>query len=701
MTGAIFVLKNPFRWLRSSWEDLNLRQKLSVAFVSMTLFPLLLGTGITEWETAKVMKQFVFERNRNLAEAIALDLDQMISENVRVLKMISGTGQIALLPQPTQTEILQKWVQNYQELHLAVLTDSSGRQKARSDGMSFAEELNYSDQTYFQAMLRSRNTAVSNVLTAKSAGWLGVVVAEPVFDAAGEIQGALIGKISLASIQRIIHEGMGTQPGTAFVINQAGRIIIHSDRDIADYRQGYSCPDSLLEAFWADKGWVEYKATGKQILAGFSTISTTGWKMVVEQPLEIAMTEVTNVQKLNVFVILIAVLLAILTSLSIAHALAGAVCKISLASDRVAEGDFKTRLDLERKDEIGQLAENFNRMTAQLSIRTDALKCSEEKFHSIVDNINIGVYQSTASEEGMLLQINPAMVEIFGYPSIEELLRTPVKKLYNNPTDRLLFLQRLERDSVVKNQEAIMRKFNGTPIWCSRSAAIRKDSTGSELWMDGVIEDITERKLADEELRQAKDDLEVQVAERTRELTLLNEELYRMSLSDGLTGINNRRSLDEYLEREWNRAKRDQTSIAGIMIDIDYFKLYNDTYGHIAGDECLKKVACTLKTVVKRPADFVARYGGEEFAILLPGIDQAGVMIVGEKIRRSVEAMGIEHRPSSLGGKVTVSVGVAVLVPTAAMKQEKLLELADQALYRAKQAGRNQVAMSEEQEQKN
>ncbi len=137
------------------------------------------------------------------------------------------------------------------------------------------------------------------------------------------------------------------------------------------------------------------------------------------------------------------------------------------------------------------------------------------------------------------------------------------------------------------------------------------------------------------------------------------------------------------------------------MIDIDYFKLYNDTYGHIAGDECLKKVACTLKTVVKRPADFVARYGGEEFAILLPGIDQAGVMIVGEKIRRSVEAMGIEHRPSSLGGKVTVSVGVAVLVPTAAMKQEKLLELADQALYRAKQAGRNQVAMSEEQEQKN
>ncbi len=232
--------------------------------------------------------------------------------------------------------------------------------------------------------------------------------------------------------------------------------------------------------------------------------------------------------------------MAILTSLSIAHALAGAVCKISLASDRVAEGDFKTRLDLERKDEIGQLAENFNRMTAQLSIRTDALKCSEEKFHSIVDNINIGVYQSTASEEGMLLQINPAMVEIFGYPSIEELLRTQVKKLYNNPTDRLLFLQRLERDSVVKNQEAIMRKFNGTPIWCSRSAAIRKDSTGSELWMDGVIEDITERKLADEELRQAKDDLEVQVAERTRELTLLNEELYRMSLSDGLTGINNR-----------------------------------------------------------------------------------------------------------------------------------------------------------------
>lgn len=240
-----------------------------------------------------------------------------------------------------------------------------------------------------------------------------------------------------------------------------------------------------------------------------------------------------------------------------------------------------------------------------------------------------------------------------------------------------------------------MRKYDGSPIWCSRSAVLRIDESSGEKSIDGVIEDITERKLAEAELRRAKDNLEVEVAERTRELTELNQELQRISLSDGLTGIANRRYLDLYLEREWQRAIRERFSFAVIMIDIDHFKLFNDNYGHLAGDECLKKVAAALPAIARRPADFVARYGGEEFAVILPETDASGAMMVAEKIRAAVEALQIPHARSPIHSYVTVSAGVAACIPAGQTAAQSLLDLADQALYGAKQAGRNRVWLAE------
>lgn len=211
--------------------------------------------------------------------------------------------------------------------------------------------------------------------------------------------------------------------------------------------------------------------------------------------------------------------------------------------------------------------------------------------------------------------------------------------------------------------------------------------------MEGIIEDISERKLAEELMHKTKQDLELQVAERTRALTALNEELHRLSLSDGLTGLGNRRSLDELLEREWKRAQREQAVMAMLMIDLDFFKLFNDTYGHWAGDECLKAVAAAIRKVIQRPTDFAGRYGGEEFSVVLPTTDATGAQQVGERIRRAVESLAIPHQCSLLGGVVTVSVGVAAKVPARDESVQMLVEEADHALYQAKAAGRNRVVL--------
>lgn len=160
---------------------------------------------------------------------------------------------------------------------------------------------------------------------------------------------------------------------------------------------------------------------------------------------------------------------------------------------------------------------------------------------------------------------------------------------------------------------------------------------------------------------------------------------------DGLTGIRNRRFFDDALTTEWRRGNRGSNPISLIMIDIDYFKKFNDTYGHIIGDDCLRQVADTLSDSVRRPADFVARYGGEEFAAVLPDTDADAAKLMAELMRKRVESLEITHvgNPQQV---VTVSLGVATVSPQRGADPEMLVQAADKMLYQAKEGGRNQVS---------
>lgn len=169
-----------------------------------------------------------------------------------------------------------------------------------------------------------------------------------------------------------------------------------------------------------------------------------------------------------------------------------------------------------------------------------------------------------------------------------------------------------------------------------------------------------------------------------------NDVLKKLSFSDGLTGLFNRSYLDQYIFAEWNRSKRSQSAIAMIMADIDYFKPFNDGYGHLAGDECLKKVARSLGAALTRDSDVCCRYGGEEFVTLLPETNLDGALIVANKQLQNVRELAHPHAYSKVSKSVTVSLGVASLVPQQYdNNHEVLISMADSALYQAKNAGRN------------
>jgi len=185
---------------------------------------------------------------------------------------------------------------------------------------------------------------------------------------------------------------------------------------------------------------------------------------------------------------------------------------------------------------------------------------------------------------------------------------------------------------------------------------------------------------------------ETELLEVTRQLQAANERLKHLTFQDGLTGIANRRHFDEELLQESLRAKRDKTPLSLIMLDIDYFKAFNDTYGHLKGDDCLKIVTSILMKTLKRPADLLARYGGEEFAVVLPNTGEAGAVLLAEKLRANIENAGILHINSLCADYVTVSLGVVTRCSEQEDTPDNMILAADLALYRSKREGRNRVS---------
>jgi diguanylate cyclase (GGDEF)-like protein/PAS domain S-box-containing protein len=302
-----------------------------------------------------------------------------------------------------------------------------------------------------------------------------------------------------------------------------------------------------------------------------------------------------------------------------------------------------------------------------------------ERFRLMAEVVNDAVWVS-APRLTEFLYVNPAYERIWGRP--RDRLYADAGSLTEaiHPDDRQRVLANITgHESGGWDMEYRIRRPDGTERWIHDRGFPLLDGRGAVTLMVGVASDITELKQAEIALQQSVASLEK-----------ANQELESLSFHDPLTGVKNRRFLEEHVRREWRREQRHGHELSLIMVDVDLFKSYNDVYGHPRGDECLRQVAQGLASEIHRPSDVVARVGGEEFAVLLPETRLKSAERLAERLRHAVAALRIPHERSSVAPVVTVSLGVASLDPRQGEFQA-LMELADRALYRAKETGRNRV----------
>lgn len=313
----------------------------------------------------------------------------------------------------------------------------------------------------------------------------------------------------------------------------------------------------------------------------------------------------------------------------------------------------------------------ISRNISERKVIEETLKESEERFRLLAEYSSDMI--TLHDVEGNYLYTSPACKIILQYEE-EEMAGQ----------DAYLFIHPDDRDIIKKHHQTLletgyttstyrMRRKDGEYIWFESSINVLRESNLEDHKLIVVSRNINERKLTEQKLEEA------------------NEILKRLSTIDGLTGVKNRRSFDEYFEVEWNRAIRNSKPISLIMMDIDHFKAYNDTYGHQAGDGCLKEVAKAIQESLGRSGDSVFRYGGEEFSVILPETDEEGANFVAEKIRVAIETLNISHSGSKVSNHITLSLGTATIVPSIYSNTNDLIEDADKALYQAKQDGRNRV----------
>ena len=299
------------------------------------------------------------------------------------------------------------------------------------------------------------------------------------------------------------------------------------------------------------------------------------------------------------------------------------------------------------------------------------LQKSEARYQFIVETANEGILMLNHDLE--IIYVNNKLVSMIGY-KMEELMGVSFKSLLFEDQLKDFELQlkrRMQGEDAI--YERCLKRKDGSKHWVAVSAKLMLDDEGHYTGSFIMFTDIHSRKLVEEQLENAIKKLEI------------------LSNIDGLTNLPNRRYFDEIMSLEYDRLSRYGAELSFIMMDIDFFKDFNDCYGHISGDDGLRQVAKVLSSSISRPADIVARYGGEEFICMLPETNMEGAGVIAEKMRTGVENLRICHKGSKISDHVTISLGVATVKCSPSQTALEIISNADKALYKAKANGRNRI----------
>ena len=352
------------------------------------------------------------------------------------------------------------------------------------------------------------------------------------------------------------------------------------------------------------------------------------------------------------------------------------------------------RLAVERTSQLASVNHNLEKANtelenqiAQYKLVAEALRKSEGLYRSIIhaspDNITI------TDREGRILFVSPVAISMFRSAGEEEFLGHSILD-FIVPEDRARALSQIalkRKGTVTGPSEYCGQRIDGSTFEIGVNSEFIRDAEGSPTGMVVIVRDITGRKRAEAE----REELERSLVEHTTELERLNVLLQEQAFQDSLTGLANRRQFAAKLDLEIRRARRHKVEISLLIADVDFFKRYNDTFGHQRGDECLQQVAQVLKATFRRPGELPARYGGEEFAVILPNCGPNLGAALAERLRSAMEEAGVVHPTSEVAPCITLSIGIASALVQADITPEVLIQAADNALYRSKAEGRNRV----------
>jgi len=300
--------------------------------------------------------------------------------------------------------------------------------------------------------------------------------------------------------------------------------------------------------------------------------------------------------------------------------------------------------------------ERHNIVKKLITIRENLSK-SEEKYRTLVNNVTLGVFRSSADNKGYFQEANPALVSMLGYGSIEEFLKIPIIRHYTSEDDRLLFLKKIKENGFVKNEEMLFRKKDNTLLWVSANARAEYSEDGKLRWIDGVLEDITERKKTEDTLRS-------------------------FSFIDELTKLFNRRGFTSNVIQQMKIAKRKKENMLLVFLDMDNMKEINDMYGHKEGDAALLKTAKIMKLAF-RDSDILSRLGGDEFAAVMINASDSCIKTLNERIGECTVEV---NRESKSKYDISLSWGIVEYKSDSNIGFEELLSEADNLMYRHKKS---------------
>ncbi|MGL1894182.1 MAG: diguanylate cyclase [Spirochaetaceae bacterium] len=710
------------------WEIVNPYSKL---IVLISVLIILISSALTFYNSIQFIKEVELERSSKISQEVLSFLDlplKAVEENINLYNIgilddlsvneirILFTNQYHLYTDLTLIGIgledgtyidVQYFSNN--SLYFSERDSRTGDYKGRiisydADILSLNNEMVYDHRLrpWYQNVIKNNDielkwTPIYTSITPKA---LFITATKPIFNDINKFMGVMVSSLSLTRLTNILSSIKNIGDAKILIVENNGDIVASTEHKVPFSQiddelkrinissidnQLYKKIYSFMEKSDRDVELV-WNNLELYFLDSYNINDDRGinWEMIILHPIESIINQIILKIVIIVIITFFINFIGIIIGRNIAKNISEPIISIKNAANDIVHGNLDSRSKVFKNNEVGQMAISFNVMgdtinslinnlEEKVKERSRELELSQKKLSLHVENTPLAVIEW--DNDFNITSWNKSAENIFGYSEAEiigihsiELLLSK-EKIVEEKVKRVL-------DSLKKN-EGEKRSINinitkdGRIIHCDWYNTALVDSHGIVYGSASLVLDIT---------HQVK-----YLEQQDRE----NQQLEYMSYIDGLTNIANRRSFDLYIGKELERAFRNKTKVSLIMADIDFFKDFNDKNGHVDGDECLKMIAGAINKSARRPADKAFRYGGEEFTFVLPETDIVGAMFAAQQIKESVKALKIPHEKSSISDIVTLSMGVASIVPNKGFTPEDLINLADKRLYKAKESGRD------------